>query len=238
MTRGIGKPKEFAHYDQRRYRTLGVVDAYTAWAPVYGDLDDRFDIDLLEASPGLVERVRDAEVVDLGCGTGRIGAWARQRGAAHVTGVDLTPAMLAHAKDRGAYDVLVRGDLTRIPIATGHAGMVTTSLALCHVADLGAFFGEARRILRPGGALVICDYHPTFLYRGIPSHFEDPATQEKVAVVNHIHAFGQIFDGGRAVGLALRDLRERFVDDEWIEAQPNYQRHHGMPISALWVFDA
>ena len=236
--RTTGEPKPFAHYDQRRYRTLGVVDAYTAWAPVYGDLDDRFDVDLLEASPGLGERVRGARVVDLGCGTGRIGAWARGRGASHVTGVDLTPAMLARAKDRAAYDVLLRGDLTRIPIAAGHADLVTTSLALCHVADLGGFFAEAKRILRPGGTLAIVDYHPTFLFLGIPSHFPDPTTGENIAVVNHIHAFGQIFDASRTAGFALRDLRERFVDDEWITARPSYARHHGLPITALWRFDA
>jgi len=236
--RSTGMPKPFVHYDQRRYRTLGVVDAYTAWAPVYGDLDLRFDIDLLEASPVLAERVRGARVVDLGCGTGRIGAWARQRGAAHVSGVDLTPAMLAHAKSRGSYDVLIRGDLTRIPIATGQTDVATTSLALCHVADLGGFFAEAKRILRDGGALAIVDYHPTFLFLGIPSHFPDPKTGENIAVVNHIHAFGQIFDAGRAAGFALRDLRERFVDDEWITAHPSYQRHHGLPITALWWFDA
>lgn len=238
MSKGINAPRPFRDYDSRHYKTLGVVEGYTAWAPHYGDLDDRFDVDLLESSPGLSERVRGAEVIDLGCGTGRMGRWARRHRAKRVVGVDLTPAMLERAEARGVYDRLEPGSVTDTGLPAGSADGLVSSLVLCHVGALAAFFAEARRLLRPGGWLALVDYHPIFLYLGIPSHFKDPDAGEDVAVENHVHSFGQIFEAGRVAGLALRDLRERFVDDEWVSAQPSYERHAGMPITAAWVFDA
>jgi predicted TPR repeat methyltransferase len=50
-----------------------------------------------------------ARVLDLGCGTGLLGAVLRSR-AALLAGVDLSPAMLARARDRGDYDELVIGE--------------------------------------------------------------------------------------------------------------------------------
>lgn len=233
-----GRPKEFAHYDQRRYRTVGVVEGYSGWAPVYGDLDDRFDVDLLGSSPWVLSRVAGARVLDLGCGTGRIGAWARARGAAAVSGVDLTPAMLARAGARGVYDRLLRADVTRLPFAAASFDGATTSLAVCHVADVGAFFAEARRVLRPGGWLAFVDYHPVFLFLGIPTHFDDPSTGESIAIANHIHTAGVLFEAATVAGFAVADLRERFVDDEWIAKNANYARFHGLPITHFWGFEA
>jgi SAM-dependent methyltransferase len=243
MSRDIGAPMAFSHYDSRHYRTLDVEAGYTAWAPTYGDLEDRLDVDLLESSPALrhrsgEDRVADADVVDLGCGTGRTGAWARRRGAKTVTGVDLTAAMLELARARGAHDRLVKASVTATTLEGASADGVVSSLVLCHVADARAFFDEARRLLRPGGWLALVDYHPTFLYRGIPTHFTEGASGEERAVENHIHSFGAIFEASAKAGLELRDLRERFVDAEWVEARPKYARHLGMPVASGWVWDA
>jgi hypothetical protein len=50
--RNTSGPLPFADYDQRKYRTLDVREGYAIWSTVYGELDDRFDLELLEASPG------------------------------------------------------------------------------------------------------------------------------------------------------------------------------------------
>ena len=49
-------------------------------------------------------------VLDLGCGTGLFGVAVRQY-AATLTGVDLSAAMLAKARERGIYDELIESDL-------------------------------------------------------------------------------------------------------------------------------
>ena len=52
---------------------------------------------------------RFASALDLGCGTGLMGAALRGR-ADRLTGVDLSPAMIAKARERGVYDELIVGD--------------------------------------------------------------------------------------------------------------------------------
>src|SRR3954468_17326517 len=107
----------FARYDTRGYRTVDVAEGYAAWAPFYdATMDDRLDLPLL-SSLGSIDWNGTAAAVDLGCGTGRIGAWLKARGGARVDGVDSSPAMLERANAKGIYDNVVCADV----IATGLA---------------------------------------------------------------------------------------------------------------------
>ena len=57
---------------------------------------------------------RSSRVADLGCGTGRTGAWLRETGVAGtIDGVDLTPEMLDRARERGAHDSVPRATSAR-----------------------------------------------------------------------------------------------------------------------------
>jgi len=91
----------FADYDSRGYATLAPRAGYAAWAAAYeDDVVDEMDIALLE---GLTRSDWPAanRVADLGCGTGRTGAWLRGAGVnGTIDGVDLTPEMLKRAGDR------------------------------------------------------------------------------------------------------------------------------------------
>lgn len=234
--RDLGRPLPFAHYDTRNYPTLGVVEAYDTWSRFYEDIPDRFDVDPLEASPLLKGRVPGSEIVDLACGTGRIGRWMLGRGARSVVGVDLSPQMLAHAEKSDTYRQLVRADITATTLDARAFDGAVCSMALCHVASLAAFFSEARRLLRPGGWLSIVDFHPFFMFRGIPSHYDHPDTGEPVAIENHVHALSQFFIEAKAAGFDVCEMRERFVDDDWVEAMPNYRRHLGQPVTHFWAF--
>ncbi|MBE7248543.1 MAG: methyltransferase domain-containing protein [Actinomycetospora chiangmaiensis] len=100
---------------------------------------------------------RFATVLDLGCGTGLMGAAIRDR-AGHLAGVDVSPGMLARARaktwqGRPLYDRLAEGELIAF-LAGEPEGSVDLCLAadvLIYVADLGAFLAGIGRILRPGG---------------------------------------------------------------------------------------
>lgn len=116
--------------------------------------------------PLVIERMRTVldfawpvrNAVDVACGTGQ-SAVALAELADSVIAVDLSPAMLAQAPEHPRIRY-VEASAEELPVESQSAQLMTVSLAL-HWLDRTRFLAEARRILQPGGALVIYgnDFH-------------------------------------------------------------------------------
>jgi 2-polyprenyl-6-hydroxyphenyl methylase/3-demethylubiquinone-9 3-methyltransferase len=91
-------------------------------------------------------------LLDLACGGGLLAPHLAGKGHQHV-GVDLSWPGLEHARQHGV--VVLQGDVLRLPFADAVADVVVAGEILEHVADLDAAVGEACRVLRPGGTLVL-----------------------------------------------------------------------------------
>ena len=226
----------FDRYDSRFYRTLDVAAGYAAWAPFYdASMDDRLDLPLLSALASL-SWSGIATAVDLGCGTGRTGAWLRSRCVGKIHGVDLSPAMLDQAVAKRIYDRLVRADATATGLVDEDYDLAISSFAACHLSNLAGLYAEAARLVRPGGRVVLVDYHPFMLLKGVPTHFNAPSG-EPVAIANVIHHFADHIALGRKNGLTLLELHEGFVDEAWVEqnelrfGEPRLASHIGHPVS-------
>jgi ubiquinone/menaquinone biosynthesis C-methylase UbiE len=231
----------FARYDSRGYRTLDVAAGYAAWAPFYdATMDDRLDLPLL-GSLASVDWSGMTAAVDLGCGTGRIGAWLKAHGVARVDGVDACSAMLDRAAAKGIYHNLVCADV----IATGLVGqrydLAISSFAVCHLTDLAGFYAEATRLISPTSKVILIDYHPFMLLKGVPTHFVAP-TGEPVAIANVVHMIGDHIQAGRRAGLTLLELHEQLVDAEWVAenrrlfGEARLASHVGHPVSFALVW--
>ena len=143
--------------------------------PVF-DFDDMFDEDYLYFYGPMLENVSDAdadviwrmlglrpaiEVLDLACGHGRIANRLATRGA-RVTGLDATPLFLDHARgdavERGIEVDYVQGDMRALPFPDERFDRVVswfTSFGYFSEAENRQVLAEARRVLRPGGRLMI-----------------------------------------------------------------------------------
>jgi len=79
-----------------------------------------------------------------------------------VTGIDLSPAMLAIAANRASLlgrDVDLRvGNAEQLPFADTSFDTVLCGLSLCGIPNPTAAIGEARRVLAPGGSLLLLDH--------------------------------------------------------------------------------
>lgn len=106
------------------------------------------------------ERLREATVVDLGCGGGLL-AEPLACGGARVVGVELgrnsIAAAQSHRVESGANGRLlyVRADAQRTPLAEKCADLVLAADLLEHVASWRIVVAEAERLLRPGGLLFV-----------------------------------------------------------------------------------
>jgi predicted TPR repeat methyltransferase len=128
----------------------------------YADKFDRHLTEQLEyRAPDLLEaalasaRPRDrapCEVLDLGCGTGLMGARLKPL-SRRLTGVDLSPKMLQKARALGVYDALEARDLVEF-LAAAEAGRYDIAVAadvLSYFGELAPLFASVRRALRTGG---------------------------------------------------------------------------------------
>jgi ubiquinone/menaquinone biosynthesis C-methylase UbiE len=111
---------------------------------------------------GLAGDVNGRRVLDAGCGSGPLAAALRAKGAI-VTGFDSSPAMVELAKQRlgGTADLHVADLSQPLPFDDDTFDDAAASLVLHYLKDWTAPLAELRRVLKPGGRLIISVNHPT-----------------------------------------------------------------------------
>ena len=130
--------------------------AYDAWrATLLGRITEAIEQHLVLK---LMGELRDARVLDAGCGDGALVCAVASRGAV-ATGLDPDPAMLAAARMRagGAHvqAEFVEGRVEQIPFGDASFDVVVAVTVLCFLTDASGAVREMTRVLRPGGRLVL-----------------------------------------------------------------------------------
>ena len=101
-------------------------------------------------------------VLDLAAGTGTSSQPFAEAGAT-VVPCDFSLGMLEVGKRHKPHLAFTAGDGTRLPFADGGFDAVTISFGLRNIVDPLAGLAEMRRVTRPGGRLVVCEFsHPTW----------------------------------------------------------------------------
>jgi demethylmenaquinone methyltransferase / 2-methoxy-6-polyprenyl-1,4-benzoquinol methylase len=95
--------------------------------------------------------------VDVACGTGALTReLAASAPGARVLGVDFSWEMVRRAPDAGP--VYLVGDAVRLPLRDSSVDVVTIAFGLRNLPEPGRGLLEFRRVLRPGGRLVVCEF--------------------------------------------------------------------------------
>ncbi|HZR22806.1 MAG TPA: class I SAM-dependent methyltransferase [Vicinamibacterales bacterium] len=159
------------HNDEREYqlRTESVLDlagvrrvqkdpAYTSHDVAPSNTSDVAPSNTSDVTPSNVGRVLSdppLHLLDIGCGDGRFTADATR--VARVVGTDVSRRALAHARSLVADARFVNAGGAALPFQSDSFDVVTLLDVIEHIPDddEGRVIAEARRVLRPGGRLVI-----------------------------------------------------------------------------------
>ena len=155
MTQNIYDREEFfAGYSQMR-RSLEGLEGAPEWSSLCA----------------LLPSLQGKSVVDLGCGFGWFCRWAREHGAGHVLGIDVSEKMLARARAMTSDEKIAywRADLESLDLAQASFELIYSSLAFHYISDLPRLFRTIHDALVPGGRLVFSIEHPIYM---APTHPE------------------------------------------------------------------
>ena len=195
-----------------------IASFYDRWAPSYDEMANATrDLDaVVLRTVGLP--VAGAAVIELGAGTGKNSGWLAEH-ARSVVAIDHSRGMLARARERVRNPNLtfVEHDL-RVrpwPVPDASADVVLANLVLEHVQQLRPAYEEAKRVLRPGGRLFLCELHPFRQHLGAQANFRDSATGEVVRIPAFAHDVSEYVNEALAAGFTLERLAEwRDAEDE------------------------
>ncbi|NQE70726.1 Ubiquinone biosynthesis O-methyltransferase [Nocardia gamkensis] len=174
---GLSTERQVDRANARSQSWLGAVDdmyVTRSWEDNAERWDEVFDAEGDESRKyhgdapllTLLGDVRDARVLDLGCGNGYLSRILAGSGA-HVVGVDPSEKMVALAREREireplgvAFEVASADDLSEF--ADARFDIIVANHVLTAIMDLGDALVEANRVLLPGGRLVALFSHPCF----------------------------------------------------------------------------
>ncbi len=109
-----------------------------------------------------VELPDQPNVLDLGCGTGRLlNRLAAQFPTLRGTGLDLSREMLRQARQRNQYGtrlIYIKGNVESLPFADGQFDAIFNTISFLHYPNPKQVFSEVSRVLRPNGRFYLADY--------------------------------------------------------------------------------
>jgi malonyl-CoA O-methyltransferase len=188
-------------------RTFGrAAAAYDRHAELQREVGER----LLERLDGL--KFQPLSILDLGCGTGAQTRALRQRfPQARLLAMDVSVPMLARAARRRGwwrkrFD-LAAGDANALPLADARFDLVFSSLMLQWCNDVPAVLANLRRVLRPGGMLLLSSF-------GLDTLSELRAAWASVDPYPRVSRFTDIQRLGSA--LTGSGFAEPVLDTDWI----------------------
>jgi ubiquinone/menaquinone biosynthesis C-methylase UbiE len=145
---------------------------YDSFAAAYSAQNENNLFNAYYERPEMIRLAGDVaglEILDAGCGSGPLTEALRAKDAV-VFGFDLSPAMVELARERLGADADVRvADLgAPLPYPDERFDLVAASLSLHYVEDWASALAELRRVLKPGGRLLVSIIHPTVYAVGYP----------------------------------------------------------------------
>jgi len=187
---------------------------YDQWSGTYDAVENKTrDLEKL-ACETILSTISFSRVLERGGGTGKNTSWLADR-ADRILSVDFSAEMQAVAREK------VKNENVEFRIADVRRSwnfealkpdLITCSLVLEHVEDLGFVFEQAGSTLTGGGHFYICELHPFKQYEGSKARFQ---TDDGLKVTDCFqHHVTDYTNAATANGLTIARIDEWFDDDD------------------------
>jgi ubiquinone/menaquinone biosynthesis C-methylase UbiE len=189
--------------EQRRL----ILDQFTKQAVPFAELHARDDGAIHQLLIDTAGISSSDDVLDVACGPGLV-ACEVARVASHVTGIDLTPAMIDQARERQRRLGLANlswsiGDAYPLPFPDASFSSIITRYSFHHFTNPKGVFDEMVRVCRPGGCITVAD-----VFTNSPEQAAAYDRLEKWRDPSHTHAL-QLAEF-KALFAGLKDMRCEF----------------------------
>jgi len=187
----------------------GVKEGYDIYAGFYdktlGFLDS-FEKDELKK---IILSAGGKDVLDVGCGTGRLFPFLFQS-EKNVTGIDLSPKMIAIAKKKFAKAELLVGDIKSMPFPDKSFDVVVAAFVVVHLKTLREFFREVHRVLKDGGVFIVTNINQ----RKAPKLKISP--KEEIVIKSFYHMPKEIVKGLEEEFFTIEEEKLLYEGEIWI----------------------
>jgi ubiquinone/menaquinone biosynthesis C-methylase UbiE len=172
--------------------------------------------------------ITNKTVADVGCGTGRHWQKLSNANPFKLIGFDVSENMLAMLRQKfpKAETYLIQGHALPV-LSNSSCDVVISTLTIAHIENAAAALTEWARVLKPGGSIIVTDYHPSALGKGARRTFS--YNGKTVAVKNYIHPVNEIIALAKQLNLQVLRLIEKNIDDS--------MRHYYEKQNAVAVFE-
>lgn len=214
-----------------RKRGINPAKAYNLWSKHYDAQPDNLMLALeSKVFTGLLQltSLKDKVIADIGCGTGRHWKEILEHEPLDIYGYDVSIGMLARLKEKypshNAYQL--HGNL--LPqLEDESCDIIISTLTIAHIEHINEALNEWCRVLKPGGEVIITDYHPDALANNGDRTFVHK--NKLISIRNYIHSLEWLTTVLPSLGLKQIFLDERVIDDS---VKSYYEKQH-----ALHIFD-
>ncbi|HXS37532.1 MAG TPA: class I SAM-dependent methyltransferase [Flavipsychrobacter sp.] len=212
--------------------------AYDLWSQSYDAQPDNLMLALDEAVfSALIGKssFQGKVIADVGCGTGRHWKKILEKRPSRLLGFDVSEGMLQMLKQKFLNAETYQLKDNHLPgLENNSCDIIISTLALAHIMEPQNAFMEWVRVLKPGGEIIITDYHPDALSKGGNRTFT--VNGKMIAVKNYVHPISEIKRIIADLQLEILHFDERVIDDsvkhyyEKQNAMHVFERFKGTPI--------
>lgn len=162
---------------------------------------------------------RGKKAIDLGCGVGGPMRTVARLTGADVTGVNITAYQVERAKKYnqreglGGQCTVIESDFLKVPLPDASFDAAYAFEATCHAPDKQSVFGEAARLLKPGGLFAVYEWCITPVYdHALSEHRRIRHGIEKGNALPSLATFDEVKKGLTDSGFEILDTRDRAAE--------------------------